>query len=95
MHSVKEIKKFYLEKAKDDIGSVISGEKKLIEIHLVSVDDATKVIKDYGLEFMDSESNGWQVDFWDSYSDPSIDVEKPAYQLYGSMYFGALFFRKL
>lgn len=95
MYSVKEIKKFYLEKAKDDIASVISGDKKLVEIHFVSVNDASQVIKDYGLEFVDSESNGWQVDFWDDYSDPSIDAEKSAYQLYGSMYFSALFFRKL
>lgn len=74
---------------KELLNSVIIGIKNDVNIPFTPIKEIEIILKELGVdtEVVDSDTNGWEVDFWYTYENK--------YELSGSLHYGNFKFRKL
>lgn len=73
---------------KELLEKVINGEVKSVNLPFTPIKEIEKVLDELGVDTADCESdtNGWQVDFWYMYG---------KYELSGSLHYGEFKFSKI
>lgn len=79
-----------LKEMKENIEAVVSGKIESYKCNCLPLSDFVDYIAEkYSKDWDDFDTNGWQVDFWITYSILGIK-----YMLEGSMYYGNIEFKR-